>query len=42
MRRYSEDLRERVVQRAEAAKPIRSIAAASRISPSYGFKWRKR
>ena len=42
MRRYSEDLRERAVQRAEAGKTIRSIAAALRISPSCVSKWRKR
>ncbi|MFN9094898.1 MAG: helix-turn-helix domain-containing protein [Alphaproteobacteria bacterium] len=34
MRPYSEDLRERAVQRAEAGKTIRSIAAALCISPS--------
>ena len=42
MRPYSEDLRERAVQRAEAAETIRSIAAALRISPSCVFQWRKR
>jgi transposase len=42
MRPYSEDLRERAVQRAEAGEPIRSIAAALRISPSCVSKWRKR
>ena len=42
MRPYSEDLRERAVQRAEAGETIRSIAAALRISPSCVSKWRKR
>ena len=42
MRPYSEDLRERAVQRAEAGEKIRSIAAALRISPSCVSKWRKR
>ena len=42
MRPYSEDLRERAVQRAEAGETIREIAAALRISPSCVSKWRKR
>jgi transposase-like protein len=42
MRPYSEDLRERAVQRAEAGEMIRGIAAALRISPSRVSKWRKR
>ena len=42
MRPYSEYLRERAVQRAEAGETIRSIAAALRISPSCVSKWRKR
>ena len=42
MRPYSEDLRERAVQRAEAGETIRSIAAALRISPSCVSEWRKR
>ena len=42
MRPYSEDLRERAVQRAEAGETIRSIAAALRISPSCVSQWRKR
>ena len=42
MRRCSEDLRERAVQRAEAGETIREIAAAPRISPSCVSKWRKR
>jgi putative transposase len=42
MRPYSENLRERAVQRAEADEPIRSIAAALRISPSCVSEWRKR
>ncbi|MCA3352595.1 MAG: helix-turn-helix domain-containing protein [Roseomonas sp.] len=42
MRRYSEDLRERAVQRVEAGETICSIAAALRISPSCVSKWRKR
>ena len=42
MRPYSEDLRERVVQRAEAGETIRSISAALQISPSCVSKWRKR
>jgi transposase len=42
MRLYSEDLRERAVQRAEAGETIRSIAAALRVSPSCVSKWRKR
>ena len=42
MRPYSEDLRERAVQRAEAGETIRSIAAALQISPSCVSKWRKR
>ncbi|MCA3419399.1 MAG: helix-turn-helix domain-containing protein, partial [Roseomonas sp.] len=45
-RPYSEDLRERAVQRAvqraEAGETIRAIAAALRISPSCVSKWRKR
>lgn len=41
MRPYSEDLRERAVQRAEAGETIREIAAALRISPSCVSKWRK-
>ena len=39
---YSEDLRERAVQRAEAGETIREIAASLRISPSCVSKWRKR
>ena len=42
MRLYSEDLRERAVQRAEAGRTTREIAAALRISPSCVSKWRKR
>lgn len=42
MRPYSEDLRERAVQRAEAGETIREIAAALRISPSCVSEWRKR
>ena len=42
MRPYSEDLRERAVQRAEAGETIREIATALRISPSCVSKWRKR
>ena len=42
MRPYSEDLRERAVQRAEAGETIRSIAEALQISPSCVSKWRKR
>jgi len=42
MRSYSEDPRERAVQRAEAGETIRSIAAALRIRPSCVRKWRKR
>jgi len=42
MRPYSEDLRERAVQRAEAGETIREIAAALEISPSCVSKWRKR
>jgi transposase len=42
MRPYSEDLRERAVQRAEAGETIREIAAALRISPFCVSKWRKR
>jgi len=42
MRPFSEDLRERAVQRAEAGETIRSIAAALQISPSCVSKWRKR
>lgn len=42
MRPYSEDLRERAVQRAEAGETIRAIAAALRISPSCVSKWGKR
>jgi transposase len=42
MRPYSEDLRERAVQRAEAGETIRSRAAALRIGPSCVSKWRKR
>lgn len=42
MRPYSEDLRERAVQRAEAGETIRSIGEALRISPSCVSKWRKR
>ena len=42
MRLYSEDLRERAVQRAEAGETIRSIAAALRINPSCVSEWRKR
>jgi putative transposase len=42
MRAYSEDLRERAVQRAEAGETIREIAAALQISPSCVSKWRKR
>lgn len=38
MRPYSEVLRERAVQRAEAGETMRSIAAALRISPSCVFK----
>ncbi|MFN7332678.1 MAG: transposase [Alphaproteobacteria bacterium] len=41
-RPYSEDLRERAVQRAEAGEPIRSITAALQISLSCVSKWRKR
>jgi transposase len=42
MRPYSEGLRQRAVQRAEAGETIRDIAAALRISPSCVSKWRKR
>lgn len=42
MRPYSEDLRGRAVQRAEAGETIREIAAALQISPSCVSKWRKR
>jgi transposase len=42
MQPYSEDLRQRAVQRAEADQTIREIAAALRISPSCVSKWRKR
>jgi len=42
MRPYSEDLRERAVQRAEAGETIRSIAHALQVSPSCVSKWRKR
>jgi putative transposase len=42
MRPYSEDLRERAVQRAKAGETIRSIATALQISPSCVSKWRKR
>ena len=42
MRPYSDDLRERAVQRAEAGETIREIAAALWISPSCVSKWRKR
>ncbi len=42
MRPYSEVLRVRAVQRAEAGETMRSIAAALRISPSCVPKWRKR
>ena len=42
MRAYSEDLRERAVQRAEAGEKIRSIAAVLQISPSCVSKWLKR
>ena len=42
MRLYSEDLRERAVQPAEAGETIRSVAAALRISPSCVSKWRMR
>jgi len=42
MRPYSEDLRERAVQRAQAGETIRSIAGALRISPSCVSKWCKR
>ena len=38
---YSEDLRERALQRADAGETIRSIAAALQISPSCVSKWRK-
>ncbi|MCA3352122.1 MAG: helix-turn-helix domain-containing protein [Roseomonas sp.] len=42
MRPYSEGLRKRAVQRAEAGETICSIAAALCISSSCISKWRKR
>jgi transposase len=41
MQPYSEDLRKRAVQRAEAGEAIRSIAEALQISASCIPKWRK-
>ena len=38
---YSEDLRERVLFRADRGETIRSIAAALQISPSCVSKWKK-
>jgi transposase-like protein len=42
MRPWSEDLRRRAVQRAEAGGTSCEIAAALRIVPSCVSKWRKR